>query len=121
MSGKQSSYPKRQGRGGPRINSGRPKGSTNKISPATLLNDFRREQGMTFSQFINKKIRDAELDNNHELVSKYILGLAKYIIQDVQQVDVTSQGMSIRPTYNFSKNELQDWMPIYSLENAQKD
>lgn len=121
MSGKQSNQPKKSGRGGPRINSGRPKGSTNKISPATLLNDFRREQGMTFSQFINKKIRDAELDNNHELVSKYILGLAKYIIQDVQQVDVTTQGQSLRPIYNFPKNELNDWSPIYTLQDAKKD
>lgn len=120
MSGKQSNKPK-SGRGGPRENSGRPKGSTNKISPATLLHDFRREQGMTFSQFINKKIRDAELDNNHELVSKYILGLAKYIIQDVQQVDVTSKGQSLRPIYNFPKNELQDWTPIYTLEHDKKD
>jgi hypothetical protein len=52
---KQSKKPK-SNRGGARENSGRPKGSTNKISPQTLLHDFRREQGMTFSQFINKKI-----------------------------------------------------------------
>lgn len=112
---------RKDNRGGPRPNSGRPKGSTNKISPATLLNDFRREQGMTFSQFINKKIKDAEYDNNHELVSKYILGLAKYIIQDVQQVDLTTQGQSLRPIYNFPKDELPDWSPIYSLTNEQKD
>ena len=117
---KQSNKPKK-GRGGPRQNSGRPKGSTNKISPATLLHDFRREQGMTFSQFINKKIRDAELDNNHELVAKYILGLSKYIIQDVQQVDVTTQGQSLRPIYNFPRNELSDWSPVYTITNEQKD
>lgn len=120
MSGKQSNKPK-SNRGGPRINSGRPKGSTNKISPGTLLHDFRREQGMTFSQFINKKIKDAELENNNELVSKYILGLAKYIIQDVQQVDVTTQGQSLRPIYNFPKNELSEWSPIYTLQDAKKD
>lgn len=109
------------GRGGYRPNSGRPKGSTNKISPQTLLHDFRREQGMTFSQFINKKIKDAEINNDHELVSKYILGLAKYIIQDIQQVDHTTQGQSLRPIYNFPKNELPDWSPIYTLENDTKD
>ena len=109
------------GRGGYRPNSGRPKGSTNKISPQILLHDFRREQGMTFSQFINKKIKDAEINNDHELVSKYILGLAKYIIQDIQQVDHTTQGQSLRPIYNFPKNELPDWSPIYTLENDKKD
>ena len=112
---------KKSGRGGPRINSGRPKGSTNKISPATLLNDFRREQGMTFSQFINKKIRDAELEKNDELVSKYILGLAKYIIQDVQQIDHTTKGESLRTIFNFPQKELNDWSPIYTLEHAKKD
>ena len=120
MSEKQSNKPK-HGRGGPRHGSGRPKGSTNKISPGTLLHDFRREQGMTFSQFINKKIRDAELNNDHELVAKYILGLSKYIIQDVQQIDHTTQGQSLRPVYNFPKNELPDWSPIYTLEDAKKD
>jgi len=117
---KQSKKPNSK-RGGRRENSGRPKGSTNKISPATLLNDFRREQGMTFSQFINKKIRDAELDKNDELVSKYILGLTKYIIQDVQQIDHTTKGESLRPIYNFPKEELQDWSPIYTLQDAKKD
>lgn len=112
---------KKSGRGGHRAGSGRPKGSTNKISPGTLLHDFRREQGMSFSQFINKKIRDAELDNDHELVSKYILGLAKYIIQDVQQVDHTTQGQSLRPVYNFPQTELPDWSPIYTLDNDTKD
>ena len=121
MSGKQSNQPKKHGRGGPRINSGRPKGSTNKISPGTLLHDFRKEQGMTFSQFINKKIRDAELNNDHELVAKYILGLSKYIIQDVQQVDVTTQGQSLRPIYNFPKEELPEWTPVYTLSNESKD
>ena len=76
---------------------------------------------MTFSQFINKKIRDAELNNDHELVSKYILGLAKYIIQDVQQVDHTTMGQSLRPIYNFPKNELPDWSPVYTLTNESKD
>lgn len=120
MSGKQSNKPK-SNRGGPRINSGRPKGSTNKISPGTLLHDFRREQGMTFSQFINKKIRDAEINNDHELVSKYILGLAKYIIQDVQHIDHTTKGESLRPIYNFPQKELSDWNPVYTLANEQKD
>ena len=115
---------KKDNRGGPRPNSGRPKGSTNKISPATLLHDFRREQGMTFSQFINKKIKDAELDNNHELVSKYILGLAKYIIQDVQQIDHTTNGESLKTIFNFPQKELNDWeiTPVtFKYESGKKD
>lgn len=113
---------KKDNRGGPRPNSGRPKGSTNKISPATLLHDFRREQGMTFSQFINKKIKDAEQEHNDELVSKYILGLAKYIIQDVQQVDHTTNGESLKTIFNFPQQELNDWnTTVYSLTDVKKD
>ena len=103
---------KKSGRGGRRAGSGRPKGSTNKISPGTLLHDFRREQGMTFSQFINKKIKDAELNNDHELVSKYILGLAKYIIQDVQQIDHTTMGQPLTAKFNFPQRELPDWTEV---------
>ena len=103
-------------RGGFRPNSGRPKGSTNKITPKQLQNDFYKQNGMTFSQFINKKINEADLRGDHDTVKQYVLGLAKYLIQDIQdiKVDHTSLGESIVPNYTFREKELPDWnkLPI---------
>lgn len=104
----------KKGRGGYRPNSGRPKGSTNKIAPKTLLNDFYRQNGMTFSQFINKKINEADIRGDHELVKQYVLGLAKYIVQDTQdiKVDHTSNGQTMQAVFQFPQRELQDWNTI---------
>jgi hypothetical protein len=115
----------KKGRGGYRPNSGRPKGSTNKIAPKTLLNDFYRQNGMTFSQFINKKINEADIRGDHELVKQYVLGLAKYIVQDTQdiKVDHTTLGQPIQTVFNFPQKELQDWNPevTFKYESNNKD
>jgi hypothetical protein len=114
MSEKQSEKPKYPGcgRGGPRKNSGRPKGSTNKINPSTLINDFHRTMGMSFSQFVNKKIRDAEKSGDDQLVAKYILGLGNYFVNNVQQHDVTTNGESLNTNFSFPKQETTDWSKI---------
>lgn len=101
-------------RGGFRPNSGRPKGSTNKITPKQLQNDFYKQNGMSFSQFINKKINEADVRGDHDTVKQYVLGLAKYLIQDVQdiKVDHTTLGQSIHANFNFPQKELPDWNSI---------
>lgn len=110
---KQSKKPKGH-HGGKRPNSGRPKGSTNKISPQTLMHDFKRQNGMTFSQFINKKIYEADIRGDHDTVKQYILGLAKYLVQDTQdiKVDHTTLGQSINTTIIMQPAEAPGWNEI---------
>lgn len=98
-------------RGGARKNAGRPKGSSNKISPQELLEEFEGQTGTTFAQFITKKIIEADMVNNQDLVAKYLLGLSKYIIQDIQEVkqDITSNGQTIQASFTFANKELPDW------------
>ena len=113
--GKESNKPKGyrgSGRGGPRINSGRPKGSTNKIKPDELLKNFKKKSGQNFHEFIVERILEAQAMGNSELVSKYILGLGKYIIQDVQEVDVTSNGETMNASFTFPSVELDDWKDV---------
>jgi len=106
---KLSKKPKISSRGGYRANSGRPKGSTNKISPSDLLKDFRKQSGMKFHEFINQQILLAYNNGDHELVSKYLLGLGKYIIQDVKELDITSNGHTVGTSFTFPTIELDDW------------
>lgn len=98
-------------RGGKREGSGRPKGSTNKITPTDMLDDFQQKAGMSFHEFINQQIVDAHNSGNSELVSKYLLGFAKYLVQDVQEIkqDITSNGQTMGVAFNFPSNELPDW------------
>ena len=110
LSNKPSRYKtKSPGRGGKRENSGRPKGSTNKITPEEMLQDFKKQSGMTFHQFVNLQILKAYNENNNELVSRYLLGFSKYLIKDVQEVDVTSNGNTLNAVFNFPQRELADW------------
>jgi hypothetical protein len=101
--------PKKSRHGGPRPNSGRPKGSTNKISPTTLINDFHKTMGMSFSQFVNKKIKDAETNGDDNLVAKYVLGLGDYFVNNTQQIDMTTGGESLNTNFNFPQKEIKDW------------
>jgi hypothetical protein len=96
-------------RGGARKGSGRPKGSTNKITPVDMLDDFKQRAGMNFHEFINEQIVAAHLAGDRDLVSKYLLGFAKYLVQDVQEVDITSKGESLSIGFNFPNVELKDW------------
>lgn len=114
---KQSEKPKRTyskkapTRGGARKGSGRPKGSTNKITPTEMLEDFQQKAGVSFHEFINEQIVDAHNSGNSELVSKYLLGFAKYLVQDIQEIkqDVTSNGQTLGATFTFPTQELPEW------------
>lgn len=101
---------KASSRGGVRLGAGRPKGTINKIGPEELARDFRKSSGgQTFSQFINKKIIEADQNGDKELVAKLILGLSKYYISDTQQIDITSNGENIMPQIVFTACELEEW------------
>ena len=68
--------------------------------------------GMSFSQFVNKKIKDAENSGDDQLVAKYILGLGNYFVNNVTQVDHTTKGESFNTKFNFPKEETNDWKNI---------
>lgn len=114
---KQSLKPKRvytkkaPTRGGKREGSGRPKGSTNKITPTDMLDDFQKKAGMSFHEFINEQIINAYQAGDNELVSKYLLGFAKYLVQDVQEIkqDITSNGQTVGASFTFPNLELPEW------------
>lgn len=94
-------------RGGARKGSGRPKGVSNKIKPEDLISDFARQSGMTFEQFLNRRIIEALQMNNQDLVARYVLGMAKYYLKDIQQIDITTGGERLLvPNFIFTQAEL---------------
>ena len=95
-------------RGGARAGSGRPKGSTNKITPEEMLTDFKKTVGVSFHSFISQQIKKAADEDNSELVSKYLLGFSKYLIQDKQEIDITSNGNTVGVAINIAPKETGD-------------
>jgi hypothetical protein len=76
-----------------------------------MLDDFANKAGMDFHEFINEQIVSAYQAGDKELVSKYLLGFAKYLVQDVHEVkqDVTSNGEQLGVQLVFTSQELPDW------------
>ena len=65
--------------------------------------------GMSFSQFVNKKIKEAHDSGDDALVAKYILGLGDYFVNNTQQIDMTTGGESLNAKFNFPKEEIKEW------------
>ena len=77
-----------------------------------MINDFHKTMGMSFSQFVNKKIKDANDNGDDALVAKYILGLGDYFVNNTQQIDMTTGGESLNTNFEFPQKEISDWSHI---------
>lgn len=86
--------------GGRRINqTGRPKGSTNKVNAKDLVADFEQQAGMSFEQMVNQRILQAIAAGDDDRADKLILGMGRYYISPkVSPVDVTTNGQMLNQT-----------------------
>jgi hypothetical protein len=115
MTEKESKKPKRTytkkapTRGGARAGSGRPKGSTNKITLETLVQSLDYEIGMTFEQRIAKNYHDAILRQDWQSVKDYDKAFLSKIVADKLETDITSKGESLGVQLVFTPKELPDW------------
>lgn len=112
---KQSEKPKRvytkkaSTRGGARPNSGRPKGSTNKITLDSLISCLDKETGMSYEERIAKNYQEAIVRKDWMAVKDYDKAFLSKIVADKQAVDVTSNGETMTASFNFMSKELPDW------------
>jgi hypothetical protein len=107
--------------GGKRKNAGRKKGSLEKLRAQSVLNAIYRESGKSLSQLIAQHYQECIDRGDWQAVREYEKTFISKFAADKLDVDHTTQGQSLRPIYNFPKNELPDWSPIYTLEDAKKD
>ncbi len=110
----------KKGRGGARPNSGRKHGSTQKLSAQRLLQEIARKD-KPFAIGLAEDYHNARMGDDKHLVMKYQQMILSKVVADKVDVDHTSLGESLRPIYNFNKNELTEWSPVYTLTNEQKD
>jgi hypothetical protein len=93
-------------KGGPRPNSGRPKGTTNKLSAVQLLNQISIVD-VPFEVGFAEDYASARRSGDKYLVQKYQAMILNKVVAD--KVDVTSNGETVTVGFSFPKHELEDW------------
>ena len=99
---------------------GRPKGSTNKINGEKILLAVAQQCGKPFEQLIAEGYHAAILacDMNARIAYEKML-LAK-VVADKHEIDHTTLGQSLNPTYVFKQKELPEWDNLPKLTTIEK-
>ena len=100
--------PKKKGRGGARINSGRKTGSTVKLSAADLLKEISRID-KPFAEGLAEDYKRARDEGDLHIVQRYQQMFLSKVIADKQEVDVTSNGQTLGASFSFPTTELIEW------------
>ena len=96
-------------RGGVRAGSGRPKGSTNKITLDSLVASIDNAVGMSFEERLATNYKDAIDREDWNAVKDYDKAFLSKIVADKQEVDMTSNGQTMNVGFTFPSIELSEW------------
>ena len=96
-------------RGGVRAGSGRPKGSTNKITLDSLVQSIDNAVGMSFEERLALNYKDAITREDWQAVKDYDKAFLSKIVADKSEVDVTSKGEQLGVQLVFNSVELPEW------------
>jgi len=107
LNNNQINQPIKKKRGGVRANSGRKKGSTQKLSAATLL-DAIAAIDVPFEQGIAEDYHAARMSGDLNVIQKYQNMILSKVIADKQAMDVTSNGETMGIILNLSPKETGD-------------
>lgn len=109
MTEKQSTKTKISSRGGVRKNSGRKKGTTNKISGVSLLEAVKKETGENFETLLAQGYHESILHNDKQTRLQYEKMFLSKVVADKTEIDMTSGGEKISAVFNFPGLETDDW------------
>lgn len=96
-------------RGGARKNSGRPPGSSNKISGASILEAISNTCGISYEQQLAQNYIRCVQENDKAMVAKYDQMFLGKVVADKTQIDHTSNGETIQAAFAFIATELPDY------------
>jgi len=96
-------------KGGPRPNSGRKTGTTNKISGATILEAVKNQTGQNFEQLLAQGYHSAIINDDKPTRLQYEKMFLSKVVADKQEIDMTSGGQTIKAIFSFPNVELDDW------------
>jgi hypothetical protein len=96
-------------RGGARKGSGRPKGSTTKISIIELLASMENATGMNYGERFATNYQLAVEREDWGLVKEYDKTILPKLVADKLETDITSNGESLGVQLVFNAVELPEW------------
>ena len=94
---------------------GRPKGSVNKINGEKILLAVSQQCGKPFEQLIAEGYHAAILACDMTARIAYEKMLLSKVVADKHEIDHTTLGKSLHPTYVFNQKELPDWSNLPQL------
>lgn len=99
-----------KGKGGYRPGSGRPQGTSNRLSGKDILEAiYDANDGVPYEIVLANDFLQARLADDRHLVAKYHQLILNKVIAD--RVDITSNGETLRvPTLNFTPKEIPDYI-----------
>jgi len=97
--------------GGWRPNSGRKKGSTQKLSAQSILQEIAKKD-KPFAAGLAEDYHNARMGDDKHLVAKYQQMILNKVVADKVDVDHTTLGQSLHASFNFPQQELPDWNTI---------
>jgi len=100
-----------KGRGGKRPNAGRKPGSRVKLSAADILKEIEKTD-KPFAKGLAEDYKKARQSGDPQVVQRYQQMILSKVVADKQELDVTSQGKSIVPNFEFTQEETPDWTEI---------
>lgn len=95
--------------GGYRPNSGRKKGTTNKISGATILQSVEKYCGEKFEDLLAQGYFDSIKNEDKVTRLQYEKMFLNKVVADKSEVDLTSKGEQLQATYIFNQKEVPGW------------
>lgn len=102
---------KKTGRGGARPNAGRKPGSRVKLSAADILKEIEK-QDMPFAKGLAEDYKKARQSGDMQVIQRYQQMILSKVVADKQELDVTSNGQTIIPNFEFVKEEISDWNEV---------
>ena len=101
----------KKGRGGSRPGAGRKPGSRVKLSGADILKEIAKCD-KPFAQGLAEDYKQARQSGDMQVIQRYQQMILSKVVADKQELDVTSQGKSIVPNFEFKHEEIPEWNEI---------
>ena len=97
--------------GGWRPNSGRKKGSTQKLSAQSILQEIAKKD-KPFAAGLAEDYHNARMGDDKHLVAKYQQMILNKVVADKVDIDHTTKGESLNTKFNFPREETVDWSTL---------
>ena len=88
---------------------GRPKGSGNKISGASIIAAIEKYAGKSYEEQLAQNYAVCVKTDDRAMIAKYDQMFLNKVIGDKAEMDITSGGEQLKAAFSFTPVELSEW------------